>query len=886
MSPGHTGSGERPPGGGLLSVLSRLVPRDDRFEWVREWRAEIEHVRSTSAHRGRTQRWRRYLGAAEDAVHIRLRSLTPPAGVHDVRFALRALSKNPGYTIVALLTLTLGIGANTAIFTVVNAYILRPLPLPEADRVLVLVGMMGDRIGGVSAPDYRDWKEQSNSFSSMAAMHRFGVTLTGVEAPLRIRHARVTPAFFEVAGVAPLHGRTFTPEEATLGNDRVAVVGFDLWRTAFGADPEIVGTSIMLDGEPHTLVGVMPASFRFPPMADQLWRPLAFTEIALNRRGMHNLWVFGRLADGFSTAEAASEMDVIASHLEDAYPETNNGHSVRVRGLHEFALDGFGRGVFMLFGAAGFVLLIACANVANLTLTRGAAREQEIAIRSALGASRSRIVGQLLLESLVLSVAGGVLGIAAAYLSLGLIESNVPESLARVGPLTLDTGVLLFGAAAAAFTGLGSGLIPSLRVTGGSGRSAAFSSVATSLRGRGTARRARNAMVVAEFAMAVVLLVGAGLFLRSIERLYSADLGLDTSDAMAFGLVFPQADYPATENVTEGVNSVLEQLESEPTIQAVAGISQLPLTGRGLTSALRIEGGPTEMNADSPSGNLRMVSPGYFELLGISLTAGRAFTEDDTENAPLVIMLNQGAASRYWGAEDPIGKWISFTEIDGQPMPRRVIGVTADVRQSGPSGSVFPEVYLPHRQTGEVWLWNGAAMSFVVTPAPGGVVGIEALRRAVGAVDPNLPINSLRTLESMVGLTVAGARFNSTLLAGFSVLALLLAVVGIYGVMSFSVRQRTREIGVHLAIGANRSDIVRKVVLDGVRLAAMGTGLGVLGALGLSRLVRSMLFEVSAADPITYVSVVLVLATATVGACFVPARRASRIDPVEALRAE
>lgn len=292
------------------------------------------------------------------------------------------------------------------------------------------------------------------------------------------------------------------------------------------------------------------------------------------------------------------------------------------------------------------------------------------------------------------------------------------------------------------------------------------------------------------------------------------------------------------------------------------------------------------MNADSPSGNLRMVSPGYFELLGISLTAGRAFTEDDTENAPLVIMLNQAAASRYWGAEDPIGKWISFTEIDGQPMPRRVIGVTADVRQSGPSGSVFPEVYLPHRQTGEVWLWNGAAMSFVVTPAPGGVVGIEALRRAVGAVDPNLPINSLRTLESMVGLTVAGARFNSTLLAGFSVLALLLAVVGIYGVMSFSVRQRTREIGVHLAIGANRSDIVRKVVLDGVRLAAMGTGLGVLGALGLSRLVRSMLFEVSAADPITYVSVVLVLATATVGACFVPARRASRIDPVEALRAE
>ncbi|GMR13198.1 MAG: ABC transporter permease [Gemmatimonadota bacterium] len=886
MSPGHAGSGNSPPESRLISLLSRLVPRDERTEWVEEWCAELEHIRAPSAPGGWTQRWRRYLGAAEDAVHLRIRGITPPAGIHDVRFALRSLSKNPGYTIVALLTLTLGIGANTAIFTVVNAYILRPLPLPEADRVLVLLGMTGDRIGGVSAPDYLDWKEQSTSFSSMGAMHRFGVTLTGGEAPLRIRQARVTPAFFDVAGVAPLYGRTFTSEEATLGNDRVAVVGFELWRTAFGADPEIVGASVMLDGEPHTLVGVMPASFRFPPMSDQIWRPLAFTEVALNRRGMHNLWVFGRLANGVSTAEAASEMNVIASNLEEAFPETNNGQSVRVRALHEFALDGSGRGVFMLFGAAGFVLLIACANVANLTLTRGAAREQEIAIRTALGASRSRIVGQLLVESLVLSVAGGALGIAAAYLSLGLIESNVPQSLARVGPLTLDAGVLLFAAAVASVTGLGSGLFPSLRVTGSSAHSVAFSGVATSLWGRGTARRARSAMVVAEFAMAVVLLVGAGLFLRSIERLYSADLGLDTSDAMAFGLVFPQADYPVPANVTEGVNSVLQQLESEPTIQAVAGISQLPLTGRGLTSALLIEGGPAEMNADSPSGNLRMVSPGYFELLGIALTEGRALTNDDTENAPLVVMINQAAASRYWGAEDPVGKWMSFTEIDGQPMHRRVIGVTEDVRQSGPAGSVFPEVYLPHRQTGEVWLWNGAAMSFVVKPAPGGVVGIEALRRAVGAVDPNLPINSLRTLESMVGFTVAGARFNSTLLVGFSVLALLLAVVGIYGVMSFSVRQRTREIGVHVAIGANRSDIVRRVVFDGVRLAAMGTALGVLGALGLSRLVRSMLFEVSAADPVTYVGVVLVLATATVGACFMPARRASRIDPVEALRAE
>lgn len=886
MNPGNTGSGNRPHVGRMLSILSRLVPRDERSEWVMEWRAEIEHVRSASAPGGRAQRWRRYLGAAEDAVHIRLRRVTPPAGVHDVRFALRALRKNPGYTIVALLTLTLGIGANTAIFTVVNAYILRPLPLPEADRVLVLVGMTGDRIGGVSAPDYRDWKEQSTSFGSMAAMHRFGVTLTGVEAPLRIRHARVTPAFFEVAGVSPLHGRTFTPEEATLGNDRVAVVGFDLWRTAFGADPDIVGSSIMLDGEPHTLVGVMPASFRFPPMGDQIWRPLAFTEDALQQRGRHSLWVFGRLADGISRAEAAAEMDVITSNLEETFPDTNNGHSVRVRTLHDFALDGAGRGVFMLFGAAGFVLLIACANVANLTLTRGAAREHEIAIRTALGASRSRIVGQLLVESLILSVAGGVLGLAVAYLSLDLIESNVPPSLARVGPLNLDAGVLLFAAGVASVTGLGSGLIPSLRVTRGSAHSATFPGVATSLRGRGAAHRARNAMVVAEFAMAVVLLVGAGLFLRSMERLYSADLGLDTSDAMAFGLVFPQADYPDPDNVTAGVTAVLERLESERTIQAVAGVSQLPLTGRGLTSALMIEGGSAEMNAESPSGNLRMVSPGYFELLGIRITMGRAFTKDDNENAPLVVVINQAAASRYWGAEDPVGRWLSFTESDGQPEQRRVVGVTADVRQSGPAGSVFPEVYLPHRQTGEVWLWNGAAMSFVVTSTPGGVVAMEALRRAVGVVDPNLPINSLRSLDSMMGFTVAGARFNSALLAGFSALALLLAIVGIYGVMSFSVRQRTREIGVHVAIGANGSDIVRKVVFDGVRLAAMGTGLGVLGALGLSRLVRSMLFEVSAADPVTYVGVVVVLATATVGACFVPARRASRIDPVEALRAE
>jgi len=886
MSLGDTGGGKPPPESRLLALLSRVVPRDARSEWVAEWRAELQHIRAASVPGGWTQRWRRYLGAAEDAVHMRFRRITSPAGAQEVRFALRSLRKNPGYTIVALLTLTLGIGATTAIFTVVNAYILRPLPLPDADRVLVVLGMTGGRIGGVSAPDYLDWKEQNTAFSSLTAIHRFGVTLTGMEAPLRIRQARVTPSFFEVAGVAPLYGRTFTSEEATLGHDKVAVVSFDLWRTAFGADPEIVGASIMLDGEPHTLVGVMPASFRFPPMGDRMWRPLAFTEDALQQRGRHFLWVFGRLADRASTADAAAEMDVIASYLEEAFPDTNNGQTVLVRNLRDFALDGAGRGVFMLLGAAAFVLLIACANVANLTLTRGAAREQELAIRTALGASRSRIVGQLLVESLVLSVAGGALGLAVAYLSLDLIESNVPPSLARMGPLTLDAGVLLFAAALASATGLGSGLIPSLRVTRGAAPAAAFPGVATFLRGRGTSPHARNALAVAEFAMAVVLLVGAGLFLRSIERLYSADLGLNTADAMAFGLVFPQADYPDPENVTEGVSSVLKQLESEPSIRAVAGISQLPLTGRGLTSGLMIEGGPAEINADSPSGNLRMVSPGYFELLGIRLTMGRVFTKDDNENAPRVVVINQSAASRYWGAEDPLGRWISFTEIDGKPEQRRVVGVTADVRQSGPAGAVFPEVYLPHRQTGEVWWWNGAAMSFVLTSTPGGVVGIDALRRAVGSVDPNLPINSVRTLDSMMDSTVASARFNSALLAGFSALALLLAVVGIYGVMSFSVRRRTREIGVHVAIGADRSDIVRMVVFDGVRLAAMGTGLGVLGALGLSRLLRSMLFEVSAADPVTYVGVVLVLATATAGACFVPAWRASRIDPVEALRAD
>lgn len=870
----------------LLEALGRLVPGDERSEWVREWSAELEHARTAQALGGRRQRWRRYLSAGEDALRLRLRKIPLPASLQDVRLAGRSLRRNPGYTIVALLTLTLGIGANIAIFTVVNAYILRPLPLPEADRVLVVLGMTGDRISGVSAPDYHDWKEQAASFSSMAAMHRFGVTLTGGEAPLRLRHARVSPAFFELAGVPPLHGRTFTTEEATLGNDRVAVVSHDLWRTAFGADPDIVGTSIMLDGEPHTLVGVMPDSFRFPPMGDKIWRPLAFTEADLQHRGRHSLWVFGRLAEGVAEAEAAAEMDVIASNLEEAFPDTNNGQTVRVRNLHEFALDGSGRGVFMLFGAAAFVLLIACANVANLTLTRGASREQEIAIRTALGASRSRIVGQLLAESLVLSVVGGALGLAVAYVSLDLIESMVPQSLARVGSLTLDAGVLLFAAAVASVTGIGSGLIPSLRVTGGSTNGFALSGVATFLRGRGTARRARNAMVVAEFAMAVVLLVGAGLFLRSIERLYAADLGLDTSEAVAFGLVFPQADYPDPADVTEAVTSVLERLEAERVVAAVAGVSQLPLTGRGLTSGLLIEGGAPVINADSPSGNLRMVSPGYFELLGIRLTMGRTFSEDDDENAPRVVLINQAAASRYWGAEDPIGKWLSFTDVDGEPEHRLVVGVTADVRQSGPDGAVFPQVYLPHRQTGEVWAWNGAAMSFVMRPPPGRVVGIEPLRRAIAAVDPNLPINSLRSLESMVGFTVASARFNSALLAGFSALALLLAVVGIYGVMSFSVRQRTREIGVRVAIGANRSDVMRKVVLDGVRLASVGTALGVLGALGLSRLVRSMLFEVSASDPVTYVGVVLVLASVTVGACLVPALRASRVDPVEALRAE
>jgi putative ABC transport system permease protein len=868
---------------GVLGVLSLLVSSSERGDWRQEWEGELAALDAD----GPASLWARagvLSTATEDAMRLGIRRIQPGSWGQDVRFALRTLRTRPAYAWAALLTFALGIGANVAIFTVINAYVLRPFPIQEPYRVVWLDGIKEGRHSAVSAPDFVDWRDQSSSFQDLVAVHEWSTTLTEMDRPMRVTRAMVTPGLFRMIGVQPMLGRSFLDDEGVTGNDQVAILSYELWSGVYGSDPGVVGESMVLNGVRSTIVGVLPRGFLLPPFTSQVWVPLAFTQDALEHRGRHNLSVIGRLADDVDVDAAQAEMDVIGRGLASAYPQTNVGWGVHVRELHKVVVGSSSGSLWMLFGGVGLVLLIACVNVASLTVTRGAGRQQELAVRVALGASRGRILSQLLVESLLLALGGGALGVGVAYLALGPIEALVPASLAEVGVLSLDWRVLAFALTASAVTGLAAGALPALRLSTAAGSSGG---VAQGLRTRSGQTHVRNGLVVAEYALAMILLVGAGLFVRSLNNLYSVDLGFDPERVTTFGLTFPEADYPAPVDVIAGMDGILARFRDQGGFEEVAATSHLPLSGARLSSSVRLDGDAGQMGTNSPSAAIKVVTPGYFELMGIPLVEGRYLTRDDDNAGELVVVINQNAAERYWPGERAIGRMISYTEDEDEaPVVRRVVGVIGDVRWAGPQREATAELYQSHLQTTAVWEWFGRSISFVMREGRAGSLTMPGAQTLVSDGDPNLPVVGLRSLEQVLDRSVAAPRFQGTLLGLFAGLALLLAAVGTYSVMAFSVRQRTREIGIRVAVGADRGDVMRGVIVSGARLALVGTAVGAVGALLLSRLVSSLLWGVGGADPLTYLAVAGLLGAVTLLACFVPAKRATHVDPVEALRTE
>jgi putative ABC transport system permease protein len=794
--------------------------------------------------------------------------------IRDVRYAVRQLVKAPGFTAVAVLTLALGIGATTAIFSVVNGVLLRPLPYPDSGA-LVRVHEIVPQFGrfSVAPANFLDWRAQSAAFERIAAYSTTSATLVGSEGPARIPGAQVSWDLFPVLRVSPALGRPFTEADDRPGADPTVVLGHGLWQDRFGGDPNIVGRAISMNGTPVTVIGVMPAGFYYPSRETAFWRPLNLNP-ANATRGGHFLGVLARLKAGVTLDRADVEMRTLAQRLATQYPANSAGESAVVVRLQDQVVGTIRPALLTLFAAVGFVVLIACANVANLLLVRASVREKEIAIRAALGAGRGRLAGQMLAESLVLAVAGGVLGVGLAYAGLGPILALGARSIPRVADVAIDRQVLLFAAAASIVTGVLFGLAPAWQASRAGlagvlkegGRSSAT----------GGARWVRSTLLVVEVALSIVLLTGAALLLRSFSRLTSVDPGFRPDGVLAFQVSLPQKTY-AGPKTPAFYDALTERLESQADVRAVGLTQTLPLRG-SYELSFDIRGRAPAKPGEGPSAHYRAVSPHYFDALGIPLVKGRAFAASDGANSPLAAVVDRAFADKYFPNEEAIGQGLHIG--NGVAGFFTVVGIAGNVRSDGLDAAAEPTMYVPIAQDTFGTMW-------VVARASGDAASLAgSVRRTLHDIDPALPAYTVTPMPVIVNDSIAPQRFSMTLLALFAGVALFLAAVGLYGVVAYSVSRRTREIGLRMAVGAEPRQVVRMIVGGGVRLALLGVVIGIGGALGLSRLVQSLLFEVTPSDPISYAATAaLLLAIATL-ACYVPARRALRVDPLVALQAE
>jgi putative ABC transport system permease protein len=792
----------------------------------------------------------------------------------DLRYGLRMLFKHPGFTAIAVVTLALGIGATTAIFSVVDAVILRPLPFEDPERVVRIWGKFsqGER-ASTSPPDFLDYRAQNSTFEEFAAMMHTSYNLTGASEPERVNAAAVTSNFFRALGVQPIHGRDFSIDEERAGPASVAIISEGMWRRRFGGVLPIIGEKLTLDGKNFTVIGVAPNATRQLGETD-LWTPLTFDGEGMKVRRFHFLRAFGRLKPGVTLQQAQTDVDVVAAGLERQYPDSNTTWRLRLVSLRDEMLGDVRTPLYVLLGAVGFVLLIACANVANLLLARAAGRQKEIAIRSAMGARPRRLIRQLLTESILLAAAGGGVGLFLAVWGTELLVKLAPDSIARAGTVGVDNRVLGFTMLVSLLCGIVFGLVPALQTS--------KPDLNESLKegDKGTAagirhNRTHGFLVIAEIALALVLLVGAGLLIQSFRQLQNVDPGFDPTNALTMRLFLPESKYGEPGSASAFVDQVLERVAALPGVKAVGTTTHLPMRGGGDTY-FKIEGRPFS----DPNEQVTAINPGishdYLNAMGIPILKGRPFTYQETKDPAKTVIINESFARTYFPDEDPLGKRLIIDM--GEKATCEIIGVARDVRQFALQMEATPTMYLPTINVGRP--------SLVVRTAGDPMALSAAVRTAVQSIDKDQPVANVASMEQILSQSVGEPRFRTLLFSVFAALALILAGVGIYGVMSYSVARRTHEIGIRMALGARPGDTIKMVVGQGLTLTITGVAVGLAASVGLTRLLESLLFGVSPTDPFTFAAIALLLTGVAAVACYIPARRATRVDPMRALRCE
>ncbi len=798
------------------------------------------------------------------------------------------LRSQPAFSLIAIFALALGIGATTLIFSVVNAVMLRPLPYHDADRI-VRIEENHQRGGpsNVSYANFLDLGEQTVSLEHIAASRFWTANLIGGSAggpsgapdgdlyPEQVTSALVSASFFNALGVAPLMGRSFLREEDQPGGDRVVVLSHRLWQRRYGGDSNIIGKTIRVSDVDRAVIGVMPREFQLPTNTE-LWTPLVAGGDLRNNRRSHLLTVIARLKPEATMEQAQAELGVAASRIEQQHPGVDPNLNIGATRLQERMVGRMRTALTALLGAVGCLLLIACANVANLLLARSAAREKEMAIRAALGAGRWRLMRQLLTESLLLAFLGGAAGLLIVYWGVQLISTLDPFALPRINEVNVDGRVLRFTLLVTLLTGVLFGLAPALQLP--------RHSLQSSLKegGRGSAgtqrRRLRHALVVAEMAMTLVLLLGAGLLINSFWRLLQVQHGFDPQNVVTFNLFLSPIRYSNDAQKVNFLKQVLESVPATPGVRAAGLTSTVPLTG-GPSTGFEIEGRPPFATGHAPSADIRIIDSNYFRAMGIGLRAGRVFSERDTAQAPRVMIINETMARRFWPDENPTGNRVTMTDW-GPPLTGEIVGVVADVKENGLHAATHPEIYWPYPQ------FPSSFNTLVVKAERDPMSVVAAVKNRIWSVDGQQPIATIATMDEVIARSVAGRRFNLLLFGSFAAVALLLAAVGVYGVISYTISQRTHEIGVRMALGAKTTDVLRLFIVQGLRLVAAGVLIGLAGSFALTRMMKDLLFGVSATDPLTFAIIPMVLIAVALVACWIPARRATRVDPMIALRHE
>jgi putative ABC transport system permease protein len=809
----------------------------------------------------------------------------------DLQLGFRILRRNPGFTVTAIILLALGIGANTAIFSVVNAVLLRPLPYPDPSRIMQIwhvppaKSFPGMTTFSVSPANYLDWRSMNHSFEDMAAFGGAHFNVGDKERPESIQAAPVAASFFSILRVQPILGRGFTPDDDRPGQGHVVVLGNALWRERYGADPAVIGQKIVLDGEPYSIIGVMPPKFKYPSWA-QLWVPLAWTDERRAVRGNHNYLVIGRLKPGVDIRAAQAELGAISTRLEQLYPEDDKGWGATILTLREQTVGDVRPALLVLLGAVGFVLLIACANVANLVLGKILARKKEIAIRSALGATRFAILRQVLAETILLSLAGGALGLFLAKFGTALIVKFLADRLPRYAEITLDGYVLAFTAILALFSGVLAGLLPALRFT--------RTDVNEALKqgqGRGSSDsgggKTRGLLVVSEVALSLVLLIGAGLMVRTLWELSNIKPGFDANGQLTMTVSIPANKFPTATAYIAFFERVLQQVRATPGVDSAAVIDDLPMGEGGSHQPFSIEGQPVVPMADQPEVDVRLISAGYLRTMRIPLLSGRDLTDSDVAGRTPTVLISESMAKRFWPNENPLGKHLTMTFYPG--VSREIVGVVGNVKldsldETRPTETIYwplDQTFSPPNES-----WRSFPMSLTVRTSVDPMSAVSAVTAAVHQVDPETPVTEVMSMNQLISNSLSPQRSNMLLLAAFAGLALLLTAVGIYSVLSYAVRRRVREIGIRMALGASNSDLLKLVLADGLKPILLGVGIGFAVALALGRAVSSLIFGVRPTDPLTFATVASLLIAVGVLATIVPAYRATRVEPVRTLRDE